>query len=544
MASRSSVSSKACDSCRERKVKCDSQEQCANCRISNIDCLYTRIAKKRGPRRSRPVSVETSLLHGASIASPVPATASLHIGTSTQVHNTAQQSTAAWQTPSPAAWSTAPTDPDSLRSAQAISDTLVNSLATVQPAICPIDIASDCIDLYMQYAFPTAPLVHEVRLRSDALYFFASTHPAAVFETASGNQGILLVRGFTLLTSLCASVSSMMPAPRLAYGNMIDRLFLKASRDMLKIYEDFDLEFPDATSIAIRSLQSSALQHITGRKGAAFHVFGQATLLAQSMHLYNEQAIARDDPVESKLLRLNFWASYSSDKAGQVLGTRSTVLHELLLPEKISTSPYGEQFTPLLETTNPRYGFHLMPRLWSATARLLLSFKTSEPIARVADRYLEFVGIIDDLPSWLQVSNLMPAPGDTDANTFQKTYFWVQRCTLMMSFNCLRLVILQSCIEHNACEVMGLTDQPLAGAMKKMEIIQEFLQTADDIPLVYHQIKGEPSVERIRHVGTILLEMMQNVDNELIRARANMFFTRLLDLLAKLDSKASAELSR
>jgi hypothetical protein len=28
-------------------------------------------------------------------------------------------------------------------------------------------------------------------------------------------------------------------------------------------------------------------------------------------------------------------------------------------------------------------------------------------------------------------------------------------------------------------------------------------------------------VERIRHVGTILLEMMQNVDNELIRARAN-----------------------
>jgi hypothetical protein len=64
----------------------------------------------------------------------------------------------------------------------------------------------------------------------------------------------------------------------------------------------------------------------------------------------------------------------------------------------------------------------------------------------------------------------------------------------MMSFNCLRLVILQSCIEHNACEVMGLTDQPLAGAMKKMEIIQEFLQTADDIPLVYHQIKGEPSV--------------------------------------------------
>jgi hypothetical protein len=519
-------------------------------------------------------TVDSSLPQDGTTVTPVPATPSLNFRSPATVSNTPQQSIAAWQTPSPAGWSVAPTDNDSLRAAQAILDTLINALTTVLPGMRVIDMANNCIEIYMQYTFPTAPFVHEGRLRHDALFFFATANSVSVFESANSDETIRLMRGFTLLASLCASMSSVMPESLLAYGKLADRLFLKASRDMLKLYEDFDLEYPDSTSLAIRFLQSSALQHITGRKGAAFHVFGQGTLLAQSMHLYDEQAIARDDPVESKLLRLNFWAAYSSDKGGQVLGTRPTVLHELLLPTEISTSPYGDSFVALLDPNNPRYaepfeanilvGFHLMPRLWSSAARLLVSLKAREPMARIADAYFDFVGIIDGLPSWLQVSNLLPAPGDTEANLFQKTCFWVQRCTLMMSFHCLRLVILQSCIEQSACGIMGLTDQPLAASMKKMEIIQEFLQTADDIPFVYHQIKGEPSVstlfcapflsndnlltsyqvERIRHVGTILLEMIQNVDNEAIRARANMFFTRLLDLLAKLDSKASAELSR
>jgi hypothetical protein len=448
--------------------------------------------------------VDVSLPQDNATVTLVPATPSLHLGSPVAVAITPLQSIGAWQTPSAAAWSIAPLDPDSFRAAQGILDTLVDSLAKLLPAMRVIRIATDCIDLYMQYTFPTTPFVHELRLRHDAQYFFATPDSIPVFEGASDDEIFMRMRGFTLLVSLCASISSVIPDSILHYGKLVDCVFLKAARNMLKLYEDYDLEFPDSTSLAIRSLQSSALQHITGRKGAAFHVFGQGALLAQSMRLYDEQVISREDPVESKLLRLSFWAAYSSDKGGQVLGTRPTVLHELLLPSEISTSPYGDPFVPILDTNNPRYaepfeanlliGFHLMPRLWSSAARLLVSLKAREPMARIADIYFDFVGIIDGLPSWLQVSNLLPAPGDTEANSFQKTCFWVQRCTLMMSFHCLRLVILQNCIEHNACGIMGLTDQPLAGSMKKMEIIQEFLQTAVDIPFVYHQIKGEPSV--------------------------------------------------
>jgi hypothetical protein len=49
-------------------------------------------------------------------------------------------------------------------------------------------------------------------------------------------------------------------------------------------------------------------------------------------------------------------------------------------------------------------------------------------------------------------------------------------------------------------------------------------------------------VERIRQVGTILLRVIQTADNDVIKARADSYFTRLLNILAKLNSKASDEL--
>ncbi|KAJ2898575.1 uncharacterized protein MKZ38_003820 [Zalerion maritima] len=48
--------SRACDECRRKKVKCDAQtetgeEQCSNCRRSNMQCLFSRVPQKRGPSK-------------------------------------------------------------------------------------------------------------------------------------------------------------------------------------------------------------------------------------------------------------------------------------------------------------------------------------------------------------------------------------------------------------------------------------------------------------------------------------------------------------
>ena len=49
-------------------------------------------------------------------------------------------------------------------------------------------------------------------------------------------------------------------------------------------------------------------------------------------------------------------------------------------------------------------------------------------------------------------------------------------------------------------------------------------------------------VERIRRVGSLLLELAQNVENDIMQDRARSQFEQLLDFLAKLDSKASDDL--
>ena len=48
-----------------------------------------------------------------------------------------------------------------------------------------------------------------------------------------------------------------------------------------------------------------------------------------------------------------------------------------------------------------------------------------------------------------------------------------------------------------------------------------------------------PQVERIRHVASILLELVQNVENDLLKDRVRSQLEQLLDFLARLDSKAS-----
>jgi hypothetical protein len=50
-------------------------------------------------------------------------------------------------------------------------------------------------------------------------------------------------------------------------------------------------------------------------------------------------------------------------------------------------------------------------------------------------------------------------------------------------------------------------------------------------------------VERIRRVGSLLLELVQNAQNDIIQDRSRSQFEQLLDFLAKLDSKASDDLT-
>ncbi|KAF7557429.1 hypothetical protein G7Z17_g692 [Cylindrodendrum hubeiense] len=420
--------------------------------MSSLVCEYTVIQKRRGPRSH--TNAQQSRRHGSPPRSAEGLQRRLATVAATQTEVSAasldsdQESRADFS--SPPTWqgsatitldavSTSSQTRLTAEAAHAVWAALLSSISTAVPLIPVRDIVNHCIDLYMQYTFPSSPIVHEATVRDDALTLFSDTAAlVTLFSLHDEHQTAARMRAFALLAGLCASVSSVVPGSLLAYGSVISGPFLRASRDMLHIYEEYDFEYPNSSSLTIRILLSTAYQSSLGKTGAAFSVLGQATLIAQSLQLHLEESVIREDRIESQLLRLNFWVLYLSDKSAASTDTRPCILHEYLFNGDLTLHPQGEPFIHLLDASLPRYrelfeerlmtGFQLMPRLWSTASELILDMKAYGKMGadresctvRMSREYPEFVSIIDNLPSWLEVSNLVAAPND-DAPTLDSS---------------------------------------------------------------------------------------------------------------------------
>lgn len=395
-------------------------------------------------------------------------------------------------------------------SAQTIRDALLGLIRSAVPLLAELEIVNRCIHFYMQYTFPTAPIVHEPTLRKHASTFFSCTS-SRLFAAPDREEEVAHMRAFALISGLCASVASVIPESLLPYRNLIARPFLDASREMLRLFEDYDVENPNSSSIAMRIFHTTALQNTTGKTRLTHHILGQAALLITNMRLYSEEALQSHNALECQLLRHIYWQVYAADQASFCLRSRPIHLHGLLYNEQPTICPPGRlPVIPQLDTTSAWYdetfeqrmlvAFYFIPRLWSAAAALVFDMRNHKrPIedaekSRMTQAYMEFLGIMDGIPHWLQAAHVIIFLDDGDATQFQKTTFWVQRCTIQVTFQCLRLAILQQCNDSELCDVMGLNNQPLALQMTKVGVVQDFVQMLDDIPFVYLLVKGEPTV--------------------------------------------------
>ncbi|KAM6529665.1 hypothetical protein FALCPG4_007794 [Fusarium falciforme] len=152
---------------------------------------------------------------------------------------------------------------------------------------------------------------------------------AALPLTRSGER-IEVLRSITLLTALCAAVTYVVPESLLPSKYLTAPLFLRAARDTLRIYEDYDLEHPNSSSLSIRLFLSSAIQTASGTHGVAFHILSEAGLIAMRMGLYHESALEGRDALEETLLRNAFWQLYVCDKTALVMKGRPVTIHETL----------------------------------------------------------------------------------------------------------------------------------------------------------------------------------------------------------------------
>ncbi|KAM0332302.1 hypothetical protein ACHAQA_002578 [Verticillium albo-atrum] len=197
-------------------------------------------------------------------------------------------------------------------------------------------------------------------------------------------------------------------------------------------------------------------------------------------------------------------------------------------------------------------GYDLYQRLWTRASDFMLAIKHHHQRQSVASvngveeltkLYFTFIGVLDGLPSWLKNPNTVTSE-DEEVDLRHRGCFWVHRANLTISYHCLRLVMLHRCIETKAIACIGLSDQPALLNIRKTEIIGDFLNELTLVPFEALQLNGEPCVEKLRLVGAALLEMTQDPGSQTARTRCKEYLIRLLDVLARLDSKASDELVR
>jgi hypothetical protein len=398
---------------------------------------------------------------------------------------------------------------------------LVTQLTALLTSESIADMIHGCIDFFLQYLFPNIPVVHENTLREGAALLTPEGHStfADIASFSYGHPQTLCLKTFTLVTALCAFVSSVTPSSLSTSRASFSRPFLLASRAMLRVYEEYDLEYPDSTSLAIRMWHSAALQNTTGRVGASYQYHAEAAFLAQRLRLYDESAVQRPSQIESQLLRAIFWLLYLADKTAFALGTRPLVLDASSFDAELTLLENGSQDLPLLDNSKKVvqgslerrlfFGFHLKRRVWSSAADLLAEVKSlalrknrgtipaadQEPeVERLAEAYLFFASLADQLPIWLKHPDTGTDSLDEDVVAYQRTCFWIQRSNIMTVFHCMKLVILQTCLDNNLPQIIGLNDRPISWATRKIEIVRDFLYELQVAPFEYFQVQGETAV--------------------------------------------------
>lgn len=388
-----------------------------------------------------------------------------------------------------------------------------------------------CFDLFFEYLFPLTPLVHEPSLRDGVAFFLAQGAAGAGTswsECAPNNMsmGPLADSTFTLITAVCAEAAFLLPKSLFAEGSTVADAFLQASRCCLNHYLEADLENPNANSVAIRYFHSNCL-HAAGKPKYSWHIFGEATRLAQVMQLHEESSLDKLYPIEAEMRRRVFWIVYMGDKSAAILNNRPITIHKYSFESGITTRyPTGIEEEPVTTSAGGpspsnsnnetcRHGgfidgFNANLRLWQAASDLLLEIRLMQdqqpndlppatPTLKPEHRqrldalYVRFITCLDDLPPYLQSYTFPAVAAATAGKETQSNQFIIQCANLQVSQHCLRMVITQK-FEYLAYYGTG----PEQADLRRTEIARDMLRVMHEAPFWSLQVNGEPYVSEVR----------------------------------------------
>lgn len=476
---------------------------------------------------------------------------------------------------------------------EAIIRDLDNAVNEIDGSRSLVSLLTDCVDSFFDNLYPLMPIIH----RPDV-------HTA--ISQINGQQLQKKAPLLAILTGLCAVTIAVLPPKISSIKAELAVYFYHASRAALNTYLIEDLEHPTSTSIAIRYLHAE-YNHTTGKMRSSWHSLGDAIRICQNMRLHNETSYAHMDDVESEFCRRAFLLLFVGDKSASILSNHPVVMGKFALDGGI-TVPYArslgevDSFTcseldPVDENLDMLTGFNLNYELWSSVYTLLLEiellrerflvrtgsklsqkYATLEDVSRLTELYLGFQTSLDALPSGLQSHptffNSTSSFGIQEKSGTNRSLkaLAVQRANLQISFQCLRMVVLHAMpaladsmsqlwsksrqedsalamkidptVFESAKEIRLKTGESSALLLQKINIAESMLHIVSSCELDHLRINGESCVAKIRLVGAIMLELIDNNLNSPLVATARKFRDSYPRILAYLDSRTSDSLNQ
>jgi len=400
---------------------------------------------------------------------------------------------------------------------------LERDLALQDPSTTLERTVNHCFELFFEYLYPLTPLVHEPSLR-DGLGFFVTQGRISRADGLVYGLGSLKYPElwpdftFTLITAVCAEAAFLLPKDIFPEGERIADALLQASRNCLATYLEADLEYPNANSVAIRYFHSNCM-HAAGKPRLSWHIFGEATRLAQVMQMHEEESLQGLTVLEAEFRRRAFWIAYIGDKSAAILNNRPITIHKYSFESGITIGyPTGIENETILtpgsavpdeEGTRNSFiaGFNANIRLWQSASDLLLEMRlldsqktanllprqppTSEESHRIDHLYVLFATSLDDLPPFLQYDQLMADSNKDNQRLSRLTRLHaIQATNVYVSLHCLKMVISQKFEELNYYP----PEQNEMLLLRKTDIARDLLRVIRDAPFWALQVNGEPCV--------------------------------------------------
>jgi Fungal specific transcription factor domain len=494
--------------------------------MSDLACLYLQMPRKRGPKTYR--GSRSGLREAVSGRVNSSVRLSTSAGSPSSLDTPYSINTEAAAPPWMMSNLPSITSQRSVNlnlSIQAIHQDLVLALSASVPNMSLEQICTSCLDCYVQEVFPLAPLVVESRLRVDSRLeaplivanVAASCFTGPSYGHITSVEDLARLRSYTLTTVICASAAFMLPPEHIPNGSHVGLLFFRASREMLKLFQDSDMDRPNCSSVLIRTMHAGVL-HTDGKGRLYNQAFGEALGLVEQMRLYEERSFTGLDPVEAQSRRVAFWQLYIMDRYSAILEGRRMVLHEFSLGALITTRCHDGSDGRILDSgaegslaefeEQLLAGFYACQQLWAAVSEVLLDLQTLSRFCQRAENasvlveaqkmnlsgsYLTFLSVLDNLPIFLHSPEAILSANKTETET-QRRRFWVQRANLLVTYHCLKMVLLQRFTDLGVVSLLGLSSDSAMLGLRKTEIAHDLISVTTNVPFDSLRANGEACV--------------------------------------------------